>query len=522
MDTPRSRRKMPLVMESHSHSHFDPLPDTDSDHLHDASPLELSDGGSGPQTPPALLTAAHLPSDPNSKPLWPYPPAGHQSLLKKKSAKNNHNNPHMHTPTPPTPAPPTISTFSASNLNHIHIVQPYVHAGAQSASSNDASKSSNPPNQCTTSTFSVHPAPAPTLAPGPAPAPAPPATSTPTATGGQHSFANPFCTNALHPMMPTMGPAPSTASGQPPRPANAWILYRSDKMKDIPPALPGQARRPQADISKLIAAMWKAESPEVRQRYEAMSDLKKAEHLAMYPGYRFQPMKKAEKEKMRAEKKAEKEREKVAQMALKAYRKPKPRRGMTEESTLSDVVASPVVGNGAWQDPAAPTPILPPVAATQTPISPLAARGHTFSYQPYAVPSPTSSSTPGPPAKRKRIKPKVETQTSSILSEEPKVSAYCPSYLDFRSSSCSAMLHFSVFSHPFCLYTGRICAVSRYSALRPANQSLFYSTTAIFELGSKTSSKPALSEPGFAAAGRRMSHKRQYKFSFGHDPTGRR
>ena len=82
---------------------------------------------------------------------------------------------------------------------------------------------------------------------------------------------------------------------RPRRPANAWILYRSDKMKILKPTEPSAPRRTQADISKLIAEMWKNEREEVKKYYETLSDLAKAEHHAQYPTYRFQPAKRTEK-----------------------------------------------------------------------------------------------------------------------------------------------------------------------------------------------------------------------------------
>lgn len=424
---------MPLVVHHDGHEPaFDHLHE---DHLHDtgngtdSSPLELSDGGSGPRTPPALgrthaQLVSMLPADPRQA-IWPYPSSAKNStsnpqaaLLPKKLKKQTL---HSHTPTPASGAPPTISTFSASNLNHIHIVQPYVHAqqNNDSGSASDDSttnKASNkhPLNLCTTSTFSVHP--------------------TPAITSGQLSFANPYCTNALHTFMPANGaagaggpggggPSATGASGQPPRPANAWILYRSDKMKDIAPSLPGQPRPPQADISKLIAAMWKNETSEIRQHYEALSDMKKAEHLALYPGYRFQPMKKADREKVRAEKRAEKEREKMAAIALKNYaRKPKAKRGATEDS-VGDVTSPTIPQPMAalpWQvqvtgQAAASSP-------TATVTSPTSSRGHAFSYQPYAAPSAPSSA--AAPVKRKRAKTKVEIETPAIPPEESQQSEY--------------------------------------------------------------------------------------------------
>ena len=112
---------------------------------------------------------------------------------------------------------------------------------------------------------------------------------------------------------------------QPPRPPNAWILYRSDKLKaiaggeqvadldaimaesgvsstsssegDVKVAKVkrkkgskeptegmlalgrGKTGRglPQADISKMISMMWKRERPEVRAQYEHLSEMRKLE-----------------------------------------------------------------------------------------------------------------------------------------------------------------------------------------------------------------------------------------------------
>ncbi|GJJ06283.1 hypothetical protein Clacol_000474 [Clathrus columnatus] len=113
---------------------------------------------------------------------------------------------------------------------------------------------------------------------------------------------------------------PLTPGNQPPRPPNAWILYRSDKLRNIPSPPPGAPKRPQAEVSKMISQMWKLESPDVRGHYERLSEIKKAEHQAMYPGYRFQPMKKEDKDRLRAEKQAEKDREREARKANKKTR----------------------------------------------------------------------------------------------------------------------------------------------------------------------------------------------------------
>ncbi|KAL7419249.1 hypothetical protein Q5752_006086 [Cryptotrichosporon argae] len=64
---------------------------------------------------------------------------------------------------------------------------------------------------------------------------------------------------------------------------------------------------PQTDISKMISMLWKREAPEVRAKYDRLSELRKLEHLEKYPGYKFQPLRKAEKLKMREERERERE-----------------------------------------------------------------------------------------------------------------------------------------------------------------------------------------------------------------------
>ncbi|TFK75332.1 hypothetical protein BDN72DRAFT_787252 [Pluteus cervinus] len=96
---------------------------------------------------------------------------------------------------------------------------------------------------------------------------------------------------------------------QPPRPPNAWILYRSDKLRELPPSTPNQ-RMVQADVSRLISTMWKSEAEDVRAEYERRADQKKAEHALRYPNYRYQPQTKEQKQQSRIQKKLQKEEEK--------------------------------------------------------------------------------------------------------------------------------------------------------------------------------------------------------------------
>jgi hypothetical protein len=79
----------------------------------------------------------------------------------------------------------------------------------------------------------------------------------------------------------------------------------------------------QGEVSKLISNMWKNESEIVRAEYERRAECKKQEHQAMYPGYRFQPMKKEEKERLKEEKRLEKERDR-AQSSRRGRTRPAP------------------------------------------------------------------------------------------------------------------------------------------------------------------------------------------------------
>jgi hypothetical protein len=67
------------------------------------------------------------------------------------------------------------------------------------------------------------------------------------------------------------------------RPPNAWILYRSDQLRIIKND-PVISKKPQADISKLIGALWREEKAEVKLWYEQQAEVKKEEHLRAHPG----------------------------------------------------------------------------------------------------------------------------------------------------------------------------------------------------------------------------------------------
>ncbi|CAE7218112.1 unnamed protein product [Rhizoctonia solani] len=130
-------------------------------------------------------------------------------------------------------------------------------------------------------------------------------------------------------------PTPASSStgngkGQPPRPPNAWILYRSDKLKELATSQAPGPRKPQAEISKIISQMWQAEGPDTKGRYEARAEEKKAEHAALYPDYKFAPMKKEDKAMLRKAQRQEKE-EIRAQERNRKKRKGKGRADEDEE-----------------------------------------------------------------------------------------------------------------------------------------------------------------------------------------------
>ncbi|KAF7308076.1 HMG-box DNA-binding protein [Mycena kentingensis (nom. inval.)] len=103
---------------------------------------------------------------------------------------------------------------------------------------------------------------------------------------------------------PTRTPSTAASDTQPPRPSNAWILYRSAMCKK-------HQGRAQGDISKSLSEQWHNETAEVRAFYEALADEKKAEHARKYPEYRFRPMGAEEKRAMKEEKERA-QREKMA------------------------------------------------------------------------------------------------------------------------------------------------------------------------------------------------------------------
>lgn len=72
---------------------------------------------------------------------------------------------------------------------------------------------------------------------------------------------------------------------RPPRPPNAWILYRSECIQKQRAERPPGARKPtQAELSKLFGEQWRNESEETKGGYERLAEAAREEHAQKYPG----------------------------------------------------------------------------------------------------------------------------------------------------------------------------------------------------------------------------------------------
>ena len=126
---------------------------------------------------------------------------------------------------------------------------------------------------------------------------------------------------------PLTGPAPSkttSRAAQPPRPQNAWILYRAWALNGLLEKQPELRGKPQSQISKLLGQQWANETAEVRRHFEHEANLQKERHAQEYPDYVFKPQKREDKEREREEKKKERSRiretEKLKKEIAKALR----------------------------------------------------------------------------------------------------------------------------------------------------------------------------------------------------------
>nr|GAT55638.1 predicted protein [Mycena chlorophos] len=105
----------------------------------------------------------------------------------------------------------------------------------------------------------------------------------------------------------------STPTDHIPRPPNAWILYRSDKTKELRRGAKAQLA---ADESRVISALWRNERPEIKAAYERRAAVAACQHREKYPEYRYQPKSREQKLVEREVAKEVKRREKDAARLL--------------------------------------------------------------------------------------------------------------------------------------------------------------------------------------------------------------
>ncbi|GAA5994188.1 hypothetical protein JCM5350_002180 [Sporobolomyces pararoseus] len=89
---------------------------------------------------------------------------------------------------------------------------------------------------------------------------------------------------------------PTHKPERPPRPMNAWLLFRNAQVKQLQSENPDE-RRAQGQLSKIIAELWKSASPETKRQYENLAKEKKEEHARLYPDYRYTPREKPAKKR---------------------------------------------------------------------------------------------------------------------------------------------------------------------------------------------------------------------------------
>ncbi|KAK1219328.1 hypothetical protein PQX77_017948 [Marasmius sp. AFHP31] len=90
-------------------------------------------------------------------------------------------------------------------------------------------------------------------------------------------------------------PTVPTRASNPPRPENAFMLYRraiyssSLFCKSTYDHYGNQRPKTQPEISKEISEMWRMAPESVKAQYYDMAGQKSREHREMYPGYKYSP-----------------------------------------------------------------------------------------------------------------------------------------------------------------------------------------------------------------------------------------
>ncbi|KAJ3283331.1 hypothetical protein HDU79_009169 [Rhizoclosmatium sp. JEL0117] len=87
---------------------------------------------------------------------------------------------------------------------------------------------------------------------------------------------------------------PKSGANGPPRPPNAFILYRNKHQPLLVESHRGQGMSSR-DFSAMIGAQWQNEDETVKQHFRELSKAKMAEHRALYPEYKYRPVNKPKK-----------------------------------------------------------------------------------------------------------------------------------------------------------------------------------------------------------------------------------
>lgn len=110
---------------------------------------------------------------------------------------------------------------------------------------------------------------------------------------------------------PPPAPPPEDSVEKPPRPPNAWIIFRREMSRRWPPEL----RINQSKMSSQVKVLWVALTPDERAVWDRLAEEAKAEHKLKYPNYKYCPMKKEEKLRLQQVKKQAQLEKKLAKRA---------------------------------------------------------------------------------------------------------------------------------------------------------------------------------------------------------------
>lgn len=86
---------------------------------------------------------------------------------------------------------------------------------------------------------------------------------------------------------PSLSAASKESSTRISRPQNSWVLYRSSKVREFKEVNPA-SRATQGTISKVVAELWRNESPEVKLKFEELAEQHRIDHGIKYPFYKLQ------------------------------------------------------------------------------------------------------------------------------------------------------------------------------------------------------------------------------------------